>query len=85
MATSDDRHLKGKNWKMAAGIRRNSWIHWDLKINGMGMTILEDLLGKLSDDAPVRSVVVGAHWTAVCSRYCGLASTVLEEKPHDHA
>lgn len=54
-------------------------------MNGMKRTILEDLLGKLSDDAPVRSVLVGAHWTVVCSRYCGLASTVLEEKPHDHA
>jgi uncharacterized protein len=51
----------------------------------MKMTILEDLLGKISDDTPVRSVLVGAHWTAVCSRFCGLASTVLEEKPHDHA
>jgi uncharacterized protein (DUF4213/DUF364 family) len=51
---------------------------------GMKRTILEDLLGQLSDDAPVRSVLVGAHWTVVCSRYCGLASTVLEEKPHDH-
>jgi uncharacterized protein len=54
-------------------------------MNGMKRTILEDLLGKLSDDAPVRSVLVGAHWTVVCSRFCGLASTVLEEKPHDHA
>jgi hypothetical protein len=50
----------------------------------MRRTILEDLLGELSDDAPVRSVLVGAHWTVVRSRYCGLASTVLEEKPHDH-
>jgi hypothetical protein len=54
-------------------------------MKGMKRTILEDLLGKLSRDAPVRSVLVGAHWTVVCSRYCGLASTVLKEKPHDHA
>lgn len=54
-------------------------------MNGMKKTILEDLLAKLSEDAPVRSVLVGAHWTVVCSRFCGLASTVLEEKPHDHA
>jgi uncharacterized protein (DUF4213/DUF364 family) len=47
-------------------------------------TILDDLLDTLPDDAPVRSVLVGAHWTAVCSRSCGLASTLLEEKPHDH-
>jgi hypothetical protein len=54
-------------------------------MNGMKRTILQDLLGKLSDDAPVRCMLVGAHWTVVCSRYCGLASTVFEEKPHDHA
>jgi len=54
-------------------------------MNGVKKTILEDLLEKLSDDAPVRSVLVGAHWIVVCSRFCGLASTVLEEKPHDHA
>lgn len=70
---------------MGAGDQKKGWIHWDSKMNGMKRTILEDLLGKLSDDAPVRSVLVGAHWTVVCSRYCGLASTVLEEKPHDHA
>jgi len=66
---------------MAAGDQRQ----WDSKMNGMKRTILEDLLGQLSDDAPVRSVLVGAHWTVVCSRFCGLASTVLEEKRHDHA
>ena len=54
-------------------------------MSGMKRTILEDLLEKLLDDAPVRSVLVGAHWTAVCSRFCGLASTILEEKPHEHA
>jgi uncharacterized protein (DUF4213/DUF364 family) len=48
-------------------------------------TILEDLLVGLPDDIPVRSVLIGAHWTAVCSRFCGLASTIVEEKPHDHA
>jgi hypothetical protein len=30
-------------------------------------------------------VLVGAHWTAVCSRFCGLASTITGEKPHGHA
>jgi hypothetical protein len=54
-------------------------------MKGMKRTILEDLLAELSGDAPVRSLLVGAHWTVVCSRFCGLASTVLEEKPHDHA
>jgi hypothetical protein len=48
------------------------------------MSILDDLLLTLAPDAPVRSVLVGAHWTAVCSRHCGLASTLTGEKPHGH-
>ena len=48
------------------------------------MTILEDLLADIKEDAPIRSVWVGAHWTVVCSRHCGLASTLLSEKPHGH-
>jgi uncharacterized protein (DUF4213/DUF364 family) len=48
------------------------------------MTILDDLLADIKEDAPIRSVWVGAHWTVVCSRYCGLASTLLSEKPHGH-
>jgi len=46
------------------------------------MTILDELMASLNYDAPIRSVLVGAHWTAVCSRYCGLASTVMAERPH---
>lgn len=46
------------------------------------MTLLDDLLDSLTDDAPVRSVLVGAHWTLVCSRYGGLASTLMEAHPH---
>lgn len=49
------------------------------------MSIVNDLLGQLPEDAEVRSVTVGAHWTAVCSRHCGLASTVIADKPHGHA
>jgi uncharacterized protein (DUF4213/DUF364 family) len=55
------------------------------------MSILDDLLRALPD-APVRTVMVGAHWTVVCSgaaptraRGCGLASTFTGEKPHGHA
>lgn len=48
------------------------------------MTILEDLLDNLGRDAPVRSVIVGAHWTMVCSRYCGLATTINPSVPHDN-
>lgn len=30
----------------------------------------------------MRSVLVGAHWTVVCSRHCGLASTITGDQPH---
>jgi hypothetical protein len=40
------------------------------------MAILDDLLAALTTDAPVREVRVGPYWVAVCSRYCGLASTL---------
>jgi len=48
------------------------------------MELLDDLLASLPDDAAVRSVLVGAHWTVVCSRRCGLASTLTGDKPHGH-
>ena len=50
----------------------------------MMMTILDDVLESIDGDAGVRSILVGAHWTVVCSRFGGLASTVLSEKPHGH-
>jgi uncharacterized protein (DUF4213/DUF364 family) len=46
------------------------------------MNLLDDLLASLPGDAPVRSVLVGAHWTVVYSRHCGMASTVLATTPH---
>ena len=47
--------------------------------------IIDDLLSHLPDKSvPVRSVTVGAHWTAVCSTRCGLATTIIGTKPHDH-
>lgn len=48
------------------------------------MSILSELLDSLTGDAPVRSVLVGAHWTLVCSRYGGLASTLTAGLPHGH-
>ena len=48
------------------------------------MTITDELLSTLKDDFPLRSVLVGVHWTAVCSRGCGLASTLMDNKPHGH-
>jgi len=50
------------------------------------MTILDELLDTLDQDAPVRAVWVGVHWTYVCSRYGGLASTLSwEPTPHGHS
>lgn len=47
--------------------------------------IIDDLLADLPEEpVPVRSVLVGAHWTAVCSTRCGLATTIIGNKPHDH-
>jgi len=44
--------------------------------------VLEEIIAALKENAPVREVRVGPFWTAVWSRYCGLASTTFE---HDHA
>ncbi len=49
------------------------------------MTIIDDLLATVTDDRAVRCVLVGAHWTAVCSRRCGLASTLIGDEPHGHS
>ncbi len=48
------------------------------------MDLLDDLLASLPNDVAVRSVLVGAHWTVVCSRNCGLASTLTGNQPHAH-
>jgi uncharacterized protein len=50
------------------------------------MTVIDDLLNSLTEDAPVRSILVGVHWTVVCSHHCGLASTMKEGSlPHGEA
>jgi len=48
------------------------------------MNILDDLLDSLDMDAPVRTVLVGAHWTVVCSRHCGMAATLMDNHTHGH-
>lgn len=48
------------------------------------MKLLNDIISSIQEDAPVRRVLVGAHWTVVCSRHCGMASTILGDKPHAH-
>lgn len=48
-------------------------------------SIIEDLLADLPEKpVPVRSVCIGANWTAVCSTHCGLAATIISEDVHDH-
>jgi uncharacterized protein len=50
------------------------------------MAILDDLLASLPATAvPVRRVLVGAHWTVVCSRHAGMAATLMADKPHGHS
>jgi uncharacterized protein (DUF4213/DUF364 family) len=41
------------------------------------MRFIEALLDSIIGDAPLREVRVGPFWTAVWSRHCGLAATVL--------
>jgi uncharacterized protein (DUF4213/DUF364 family) len=44
------------------------------------MKILEEIIHSLpTEPVPVRRVLIGVHWTTVCSRYCGLASTLTGE------
>ena len=49
------------------------------------MNLIDDLIARLPDDEAVKSVRVGVHWTAVISRHCGLASTLVGNQPHGHA
>lgn len=50
------------------------------------MKLLETLLEILPPDpVPIRKVIVGLHWTLVCSKSSGLASTMVGCGPHGHA
>lgn len=47
------------------------------------MGLIDDLLASLpTEEIPVREVRIGVHWTAVCSRACGLAATFTGESDH---
>ena len=49
------------------------------------MDILSDLLAILPNElVQVRNVTIGVHWTLVCSRGCGLGSTLVNYGPHGH-
>jgi uncharacterized protein len=49
------------------------------------MKIIDALIASLPEDVPVRSVLVGAHWTVVCSLHCGMAASLTSDHPHGHA
>ncbi len=49
------------------------------------MNILDDLLDSLNMDAPICTVLVGVHWTVVCSRHCGMATTLMDNHVHGHS
>ncbi|MHC1740978.1 MAG: DUF364 domain-containing protein [Anaerolineaceae bacterium] len=48
------------------------------------MNLIEEIIATLpTEPIPVRRVLIGIHWTAVLSRFCGLASTLTSENlPH---
>jgi uncharacterized protein len=46
------------------------------------MQIISDLINSLNTDYPIKQIIVGAHWTTVCSHFWGMASTVMSEKLH---
>lgn len=41
------------------------------------MKILQDIISSITDDAAVLDITRGIYWTAVVSRSCGLASTMI--------
>lgn len=50
------------------------------------MKLLQNILAALPEDpVPVRKVVIGVHWTVVCSKGCGLGSTLMNCGPHGHS
>jgi uncharacterized protein (DUF4213/DUF364 family) len=51
----------------------------------VNVKLIDELIASLPDDVAVKSVRVGVHWTAVCSRHCGLASTLVGDQPHGHS
>jgi len=49
------------------------------------MEILKTLLKTMpAEPVPIRKVLVGVHWTMVCSKHCGLGSTLVGTDPGGH-
>ena len=61
---------------------RNSENKQPLASYNFSMQLINDLLDSVKNNAPVRSVLIGAHWTMVSSHGCGMASTVVNSLPH---
>ena len=55
---------------------------WRQYGEGITLKILEDILQSAKEDSQIHRILVGVHWTAVKSRYCGLASTMSDPPPH---
>jgi len=49
------------------------------------MNLLDDLLANLNIDAPIRSILVGMHWTVVCSHHCGMSASLMDDHTHGHS
>jgi uncharacterized protein (DUF4213/DUF364 family) len=50
------------------------------------MSIVNKLLESLPrEPVPVRKIIIGVHWTLVCSKYGGLGSTLVGCGPHGHS
>lgn len=50
------------------------------------MKLLNDILDVLpKEPIPVRKVIIGVHWTMVCSKYGGMGSTMVNSGPHGHS
>ena len=46
------------------------------------MEILNSLISSIKEDHAIHQIIIGVHWTAVVSRYCGLSSTFQDPPPH---
>jgi len=50
------------------------------------MSIFDEILSSLPEKPiAVRKVIIGVHWTLVCSKYAGLGSTLVNCGPHGHS
>ncbi len=50
------------------------------------MELLQQILESLPDEPiSVRKIIIGVHWTLVCSKYGGLGSTLTNCGPHGHS